>query len=266
MKNINKTIRKILFLITTILGNIFGINSNFTVFVCYHSFTKNSNYYAIDIFDFRKQIEKLNKHGKFISVEDAIQKTNTGQNYVLTIDDGYKDVLKIVPIVKKYKIPVLLFVLSNPNKANRKELDSQIELLNTKDIKFLQKEGWTIGSHSATHANLVEISSKELNKEVVDSKKTLEKTFKTTIKYFAYPKGEYNNKVINSVKKAKYKAGFSCNVGTIVKNTNVYSIPRTVVNSSYSHVDFPFLLLPSSQILKLVIGKTNIWNLIKTRI
>lgn len=241
-KKLFLSINKVILRLVYYLGCLPFVKNGITVVLCYHSFTKGVNKYAISKDSFFKQLLKLKKSATFVSIEKFIEEIKAGITarsiISVTIDDGYKDVLSIVPFTRKHKIPVAIFVLSNPEKANRRELDCSEQLLSINDLKYLKDQGWTIGCHSATHADLTKLTGKELEKEIIASKKTLEKSLGFPVEYFAYPKGNYNKKINNIVKKAGYKAAFTTDAKSADGIDNLLTLPRVVMEDR-DLSDFP---------------------------
>ena len=225
------------------MSKIFWLDKKTISILCYHSISNDKSIYSVGKKEFEQQMEKIARHAKFVSLSEILEfvegKEINGPLVSITIDDGYADAVEILPIVKKYNIPVTLFVLSNPQNADRYELDNKQKLLNWEQIKYLHSQGWEIGSHSATHTDFKTLTDEEIEKEVIDSKKTLEKKLGFKINYFAYPKGIYNSKIIEAVKKAGYKGSFAVSPGCISKSSDKWSLPRTIVDKSHSDLDFP---------------------------
>lgn len=241
-----------------------GLNKNFASAICYHSISSSADKYSVSLSNFKKQIERINKGARFIDskeLENILQgKEKNGWRVILTIDDGYKDVESITPLTKKLNIPVILFVLSQRNKANRKELNNGHKLLSLQKIKKLHRLGWTIGCHSATHADLSKLNYKGLEKEIINSKRTLEQGLGFKVNYFAYPKGIVNSRILTVVKKAGYKFAFTTQPGLINKKTNPLLIPRTVITKSRSLTDFPYFLSKPSIIFQNLMEKFGLWK------
>jgi peptidoglycan/xylan/chitin deacetylase (PgdA/CDA1 family) len=144
---------------------------------------------------------------------------------------------KIAPLLAKENIPAAAFVLSDLSRANRSELENYKKLMSMQQIKLLQQIGWTIGSHSATHANLTD-KNVDLEKEVLLSKKQLERELAIPISYFAYPKGIYNKIVVQQAKKAGYSAAFSFQTGFISNKTDLFTIPRIPIDHTHTMEQF----------------------------
>ena len=89
----------------------------------------------------------------------------------------------------------------------------------------------TIGNHSETHPILSRCSNDQLIREIKGSKLYLEKLISKKVEYFAYPKGDYNEKIVNFVKNTGYKAAFGIdNVKNI--GSPKFEIPRLGIYSS----------------------------------
>lgn len=215
--------------------------------LAYHAVSNDKTIVDIEPAMFLTQINFLKKNFQFITLDQVInylnlEKSLTRPAIALTFDDGYRDVFTtIAPILAQNNIPATAFVLSNPTAANRAELENNKELLSEKEIKTLQKLGWTIGCHTATHANLL-ARNVDLNKEITKAKLQLERTLQTPVTYFAYPKGFYTPHIIEQVKQAGFTAAFAFEAGFITRKTNRYAIPRIPVDATHSMEQFEALL------------------------
>ena len=83
----------------------------------------------------------------------------------------------------------------------------------------------TIGSHSCSHPFLSKCDDLKIKNELNDSKIFLENLIKRKVKYFAYPYGNYNQKVMKYVKEAGYDAAFATDITNNLGNLK-YEIPR----------------------------------------
>jgi len=97
--------------------------------------------------------------------------------------------------------------------------------------------------------------------EIIYAKKNLEKKLGFKIEYFAYPKGIYNDQIIDAVKKAGYKAAFAVKEGSLSLKTDQFTIPRTVINKTHGLSDFPALFSPTTYAARKVLNYFNIWHL-----
>lgn len=264
-KRIFFKLRTIILNLSYCIGTPLGLNKNTLSILCFHSISDNEDRYSVDYVTFKKIIDRIAHKANFMSIEDAISILNRKEMkkpvVVLTIDDGYADVIKILPLVKKYNIPVTIFTLSNPNNANREELRHQGKLLTIKQLKFLHSQGWTVGCHSATHVDFSNLTRARLRKEIVDSKKELEKQLGMHIDYFAYPKGIFNDAIVKTVEKAGYKAAFAVLPSCVNKKSDRWSLPRVVVDATHSIADFPAVYSPTTFFIRRLITPLRIWNI-----
>tara|TARA_B110000027_G_scaffold130738_1_gene153976 strand:- start:509 stop:1342 length:834 start_codon:yes stop_codon:yes gene_type:complete len=171
---------------------------------------------------FQNQINALSKKYDFISpkeFEDIIKKGKVkGKKILLSFDDGFKSNRIVAEsILNKYGIKALFFIISDffdlnthsltYNKIikniypNGPKLDELSEPMNRDDIQFLINTGHSIGCHTATHKMLSKIiETSELNKELIQSKDHLEKTFNIKIKHIAFPFGTFKSIDMKSLK------------------------------------------------------------------
>lgn len=229
--------------------------------LCYHSIQKDNWFYSIDPQTLYDQVRALQSKGyTFISLPELVDivkgKTKLSKpSVVITFDDGYKNILQTKDFFKKNNITPALFVLSDTHHANRDELKNNEIFLTSAEIRSLHKEGWTIGSHSGTHARLDLLSRSEIEKEVIASKKQLEQSLRLPIRYFAYPRGRYNDVVLSSLKKAGYLLGLTIDEGFITEKTNPLLIPRIGINRSHMIDEFLNLGSPSVMVFRKIMKK-----------
>lgn len=221
------------------------------VVLCYHAVGNDDWRFSINLTTLIKQVSYLIKRYKPMSLE-GLELVISGKkkvirpSFILTFDDGYMDVLATQSYFKKMGIKPALFVLSDRAGANRRELHTDRAFLNKREILSLAHSGWLIGCHSASHSNLTKLSSDELKKEVVDSKKSLERELGIKVNYFSYPKGNYSPRVLAMTKKAGYKLALSMDDGFISEETDPFIVPRVGVDRTHSFDEFKSLFLPLS--------------------
>lgn len=227
-----------------------------TVFVLsYHSVATDDWKFSVNATVLKKQLTFLKKHFDIISLETLEQyiqgKTDiTKPSVVLTFDDGYKDILTMKDFFKKQNIKPALFVLANTKNPNWTELGNKRPFLTKREILSLHKAGWEIGCHSATHANLATVSTKELQEEIIIAKKALENDLGIRIKYFAYPRGKYNADVLHYVKKAKFTMALTMDDGFIKPHIDLLTIPRVGVDRTHTFNEFTNAFSPSVVLLR----------------
>ena len=117
----------------------------------------------------------------------------------ITIDDTEVENLKIAKLIKKYGLETRTIFFADFKIFNAKEI-----------IKKESDMGFTIGSHTLTHYGLCELPEPLLKIELKHSKEEIEKLTGKPCKWFAYPYGQYNDKVVKMVEKVGYKYARTC--------------------------------------------------------
>ena len=72
------------------------------------------------------------------------------------------------------------------------ELSTDDMVMNFDDLRVLQSDGHTIGSHTISHPNLAYLCDKEIRYEMEESKKILESELNTDVVHFSYPNPALN--------------------------------------------------------------------------
>jgi poly-beta-1,6-N-acetyl-D-glucosamine N-deacetylase len=88
-----------------------------------------------------------------------------------------------------------------------------------------------IGSHTVTHPYLSKIPDEMQWQELVESKQVLTDVIGKSVRYFAYPNGDYNEQTLSILKIAGYDVAFATSPKNIVGDPR-YEIPRTGIFSS----------------------------------
>lgn len=76
-------------------------------------------------------------------------------------------------------------------------------------IRDLQRAGFTIGSHTRTHAWLANESPETRRDEIAGSKRDLEERLGQTVRHFAYPGGQFTPPVVDLVARAGYRFAYT---------------------------------------------------------
>lgn len=120
---------------------------------------------------------------------------------VMSFDDGRANNFDVVyPILKKYDIPATFYVIAG-------RIGSSPAYMAWGEVDELYRNGHEIGGHGFSRGSLTQqLSDEELREETIGAKKILDKRgYKTTT--FAYPLGKWNDRVVDAVVEAGFKAG-----------------------------------------------------------
>ncbi|MCM8773417.1 MAG: polysaccharide deacetylase family protein [Candidatus Omnitrophica bacterium] len=223
---------KILFIFILFIGGwwLFFTPLYTVPIITYHAIPTNfaDTSFKVTLTRFYRQMEFIkNKGYKVISLSDYCQllrrKEKLPKNLVvITFDDGYKDNLWAVNILKQFNFPATIFLI--PNKIDKKNY------LSSKDIEwFLNNTKVKIGSHTLTHSYLPQLDDASLIREIKDSKEILEKKFRVNVDTIAYPLGGFDHRVLKTVEGCGYICGVTTNRG-LSKNDNIYALKRIKIS------------------------------------
>jgi peptidoglycan/xylan/chitin deacetylase (PgdA/CDA1 family) len=153
---------------------------------------------------------------------------------VIVADDGHKSVYNYMfPLIRRYKYPVTLFIypscISNAHYA-----------MTWQQLKKLQQTGlFDLQGHTYWHPNFKKDKKKmtpaqfqkDLHRQLVISKKVLEKHFGTKVDLLAWPFGIYDKELEDAASKAGYTAAFSIDRYNVAKGENLMTLPRYLMSN-----------------------------------
>ena len=208
----------------------------------YHQFTAagqgSKNIYSMSADAFESEMKYLKDSGcNVVPLSDVVRfvegKGSLPPHAVaITIDDGYKSpLLYAAPILKKYGYPWTFFCYPD-------YINSGSHAASWKDLQVLDAEGIDVECHSKSHPLLSHKKGKSpeeydawLTAETAGAKATLEEHLHKTIKYFAYPYGDYNKQVQDKVVASGYEAIFTVAGNPVHATTSQYRMGRYVITS-----------------------------------
>jgi serine/threonine protein kinase len=225
----------------TLLSFFFG-SSKQNIILCYHSVGLTDWRFSTPPKCFEDQVNYLMRHYTVVPLSTLLTHPERSDQVSITFDDGYEDVLThALPILKRKGLTATVFALGDPQHANRNELSNNLPLLSNSQLKLLRDEGWEIGFHTSTHPDLSSLTPAECEAEIVDGKRAFEKTLGSDVTYFAYPRGMYNNQIVEVVKKAGFTAAFTVDSG-LIDAQDPHKITRVPLEGTVSLGEFRGLL------------------------
>jgi peptidoglycan/xylan/chitin deacetylase (PgdA/CDA1 family) len=235
----------------------------------------------------------LSRKYKIIDLNDFIEACKKKDNtkipkkaLIITFDDGYIGNHEMLPVIRKYSIPITVFVCTSIVNTNRHywfkfkhESISISELRRTSNMErldILSKAGFeqdkefdkpqalqkahidemkhyvNIQSHTMFHPILPKCNDGEARTEIFNSKRILEREYGLRINGISYPNGDYSERDIMLSKQAGYKCGITVDFGFNTINTDIFRLKRLDVNDT-------------DDINELIVKSSGVWEFLRTR-
>lgn len=97
-------------------------------------------------------------------------------------------------------------------------------------LRELQHHGMAIGAHTVSHPILQSVDGREAEREIAESKATLEALSGQPVQFFAYPNGrpgrDYGRVHVDMVRRCGFKAAVSTAWGAADARSDPYQLPR----------------------------------------
>lgn len=240
----------LLLIITVILPPLTYADDTINIpILCYHNFnpTKPGSM-NLTPQRLEEQFKYLKDNGfTIISLKEAVEYLQgkraslPAKAVVITADDGWQSVYKyMVPLVKKYNIPVTLFIYPQTISVGKNAMTWE-------ELKELQHTGlFDIQGHTYWHPNFKQekkkLSAAEYEKfvrvQLVNSKKILEDKLGIKVTLLAWPFGIYDSYLEQEAAKAGYEMAFSIDARTANRGFRPMAQPRFMIIQGQSMKTF----------------------------
>ncbi len=158
------------------------------------------------------------------------------RSIIISFDDGYDSFEKIgVPILKKIGFSATMFIITS--KINTPGY------LGSESIRKLQQDGIQFESHSHTHPIITKLQNSEVKFELSESKKELESVLSSSVRFYAYRGGHYNENIKKMVQDEGYTAAVCSKPGLNNNKTNIFALRRMGIRGNDDLGDFARKLL-----------------------
>ena len=158
---------------------------------------------------------------------DGPRSLPVGKPVVITFDDCPVSLLAhALPELIRRGMTATFFAVAG-KMGGRNDWDSrqgapEIPLMSGDNLKNLAESGFEIGSHGLSHCNLKKCLPEQIRHEMVNSRRLLEDVTAKSVRFFAYPFGEYPEGFTGYCQEAGYRGAVS-----------IFSRARTVVADPY---------------------------------
>ena len=199
---------------------------------------------VISLENFKAQMRWLSEHDyQTLSMDDLVaflrgKRAVPEHSVVLTFDDGWKSVLRAVPVLNLYGFKASFWIITGKGIGG--------DYLEWSDIAELAKNpNFEIGSHTVTHPwdpkdNLVTWAQgktpgrglPDVWREISESKQTLEDHLGKRVRYLAWPCGWYTDEMTRLAHEAGYEALLTAEAGPNLPGGSPYRIKRVFVDGA----------------------------------
>ncbi len=202
----------------------------------YHDVGYGQGTYQVTLAAFRQQLDWLQAHGyTTVTLPQVYAALLAGgplpaKPVVLTFDDGRASQWDAVQELNARGMTGVFFVQGGGVG------------LSAAQLRQIAAWGHEIEAHSMTHADLTRLSDAQLRYEVAGAKQALEGQLGLPIRYFAYPYGAYDARVIAAVAAAGYQGGLAAWGGASWTAERRWEQPRIIVSGYATLDDFAALV------------------------
>lgn len=211
------------------------------VVLCYHGVTAKQKK------RFTKQMALISRRtvscdqiytlGKAIAARPAV---------CITFDDAFVNLLdNALPITCKLDIPVTVFaVTENMGSTPRWKIkpdnpDAREIIMTQEQLKRASEEPLcTIASHSVTHPRLSELADEAVERELIQSKATLEELLGESVYDFAFPYGACNEKILRKAFECDYRRVYTLNPDAVEVSEDQQVIARMKMTPDVWPIEF----------------------------
>lgn len=147
---------------------------------------------------------------------------------VLTFDDGFHDQYShAARLLRARDWPGVLYLPVGRLGENG--------ALTKRQIRRMLRDGWELGAHSLSHADLTTVDAEQLEAEVAGSREALRRDFPNApVETFAYPYGRFDATVVAAVRKAGFADATTTQRGAASPADGMFRLRRIIVNGTFT--------------------------------
>ncbi len=155
---------------------------------------------------------------------------------VLTFDDAYDGFYDhALPVLQSHGFPATVYAISGwvGRRAEwfAKDPGRPIpRLMSASRLREIHAAGMTVGSHTANHAKLGEVSPAVQRAELADSKAALEDLLGAEVRHLCYPFGSFDRSAIETANQTGYISATTCLRGVATPADHPLALPRKAIS------------------------------------
>lgn len=160
------------------------------------------------------------------------------RSVAITFDDGFANFAQYgEPVLRRYGFATTVYVITGMVGRTTQWTDRgrplpSLPILTWEQIEQLRAHGVEIGAHTATHGFLTQYSPSALEAELVGPRRLLEERLGASVRSFAYPQGDYDERVARAVRSAGYATATTVDQGRAALSSDPVKLPRLLVSNN----------------------------------
>ena len=199
-----------------------------------------------------------------LKLQHLLEKIRTGhdvppKSVVITFDDGYKNnYLYAFPVLRELGFSAAFFLIAGaigqqkpfehllwdgPARAHFQMYPESRLPLDWKEVRELEDCDMEIGSHGLTHRSLGHLNIASARREIIQSKKVLEKELSNKVRHFSYPfgsraYGDYDVHTRHILMDAGYLSACTTEIGPVLSGDSTYELKRIPIRETDTPTHF----------------------------
>ena len=185
---------------------------------------------------FRSQLDWMQARGEVVGLDEALRRRGDSDSrrlFVLTFDDGYKDVFaNAFPLLLRRQIPFTLYLTSGPIERPGDFNDWPGEPMTWNQVRQMLESGLvTVGAHTDTHPDLRYLDPTAAKEEILRSNETIEDRCDVLPRHFTYPWGYWAAEA-DPIVRATYASATLGSGSAITAESDLYTLHRLPIQRS----------------------------------
>jgi peptidoglycan/xylan/chitin deacetylase (PgdA/CDA1 family) len=169
-------------------------------------------------------------HFRTVSESASENAASAGRIVVMTFDDGFESFYAhALPILERHSAKSTVFPVAGfLGKSSSWDALPQQKHLTSGQVREISDLGHEIGSHTLTHASLALLNDRDIEAELLDSKKILEDIIGRPVTSLSFPFGRFDDRVWKIARRIGFTSATSYKIGRktfegIVRLSGAYS-------------------------------------------
>jgi peptidoglycan/xylan/chitin deacetylase (PgdA/CDA1 family) len=207
----------------------------------YHRVSDDRDPLAVTPETFNRQMEALAASGQRV-VDlyeiDGLALAPGEAAVALTFDDGYRDVLEqALPVLREHGFPSTVFVvpgaIAGTTAFTWYAAGAMPPVAGWDELRAAERAGLVrFEPHTITHPVLTTLAREDARREIMESKRVVERELGRPARIFCYPAGYYSQREVELVRECGFRAALTCEFGANHPPFAHNELRRTIVERS----------------------------------